>query len=112
MEEVPLRINSDERDFEMDESDFLLQPPDHEIRSSTSRYRSAKRCARCLPLLHCGYVSFFPLDSKGRKNSDGIIVVKMKCEYTLRFLYSKQNHWFYLSGWGGHTNLFYGFVVW
>ena len=58
MEEVPLRINPDERDFEMDESDFLLEPPDHEIRSSTSRYRSAKRFARCLPLLHCGYVSF------------------------------------------------------
>jgi hypothetical protein len=58
MEEVPLRINADERDFEMDESDFLLQPPDHEIRSSASRYRSSKRCARCLPLLLCGYVSF------------------------------------------------------
>lgn len=92
MEEVPLRINSDERDFEMDESDFLLQHPDHEIRSSTSRYRSTKRCARCLPLLHCGYVSFISLDSKGRKNADGVIVVKMKCDSTLRFLYPIQSY--------------------
>lgn len=58
MEEVPLRINSDERDFEMDESDFLLQPPDHEIHSSALRYHSSsKNCFRCLSLLHCGYVS-------------------------------------------------------
>ena len=27
MEEVPLRLSSDERDFEMDESDFLLKTP-------------------------------------------------------------------------------------
>ncbi|PSN40754.1 putative phospholipid-transporting ATPase IIB [Blattella germanica] len=54
MEEVPLRFSSDERDFEMDESDFLLQPPDHEIRTSAFRYRSSRRCSRCISLLQCG----------------------------------------------------------
>jgi hypothetical protein len=68
MEEVPLRISSDERDFEMDESDFLLQPPDHEIHSSALRYRSSKRCFRCLSLLQCGYVSSQPFHFEGKKS--------------------------------------------
>ncbi|XP_069687692.1 probable phospholipid-transporting ATPase IIB isoform X2 [Periplaneta americana] len=58
MEEVPLRLSSDERDFEMDESDFLLQPPEHEIRTSAFRYRSSKRCSRCISLLQCGCCSW------------------------------------------------------
>jgi hypothetical protein len=78
MEEIPLRINPDERDFEMDESDFLLQPPDHEIRSSASRYHSSKKCARCLSVLHCGYVSSLSFDSKENKNSGGVIPLKIK----------------------------------
>jgi len=68
MEEVPLRINSDERDFEVDESDFLLQPPDHEIRSSALHYRSSKRCFRCLLLLHSGYVSSLPFETEGKRD--------------------------------------------
>ncbi|KAJ9589670.1 hypothetical protein L9F63_017114, partial [Diploptera punctata] len=47
MEEVPLRLSSDERDFEVDESDFLLQPPDHEIRTSAFRYRNSRKCSKC-----------------------------------------------------------------
>lgn len=54
MEEVPLQVNSDERDFEMDECDFLLQPPDHELRGSGVKHRSSKKCCYCLSVVCCG----------------------------------------------------------
>ncbi|XP_066990961.2 probable phospholipid-transporting ATPase IIB isoform X1 [Anabrus simplex] len=59
MEDVPLRISSDERDFEMDESDFLLQPPDHEFRSSSTRYRTSRRWSSCITMVLCGCCHWF-----------------------------------------------------
>ncbi|KAK7867266.1 hypothetical protein R5R35_000250 [Gryllus longicercus] len=58
MEEVPLRINSDERDFEMDECDFLLQP-DHDVTISSTRYRSTKQWPLCTCASFCGCCHWF-----------------------------------------------------
>ncbi|XP_049763224.1 probable phospholipid-transporting ATPase IIA isoform X1 [Schistocerca cancellata] len=54
MEDVPLRMNSDERDFEIDETDFLLQHSDHDLRTNSAKHRRFKRCSKCLSLFFCG----------------------------------------------------------
>ncbi|XP_063217955.1 probable phospholipid-transporting ATPase IIB isoform X2 [Bacillus rossius redtenbacheri] len=59
MEEVPLRISTDERDFEMDEYDFLLHPSDRDVRTASTRYRSPRKCSRCCSVIFCGCCSWF-----------------------------------------------------
>lgn len=56
MEDVPLRISSDERDFEMDEREYLLQPSDHDVYVDVGITRNPKRCDGCSNLLLCRYV--------------------------------------------------------
>ncbi|KAK2580739.1 hypothetical protein KPH14_011366 [Odynerus spinipes] len=55
LEEMPLRLSSDERDFEMDEeTDYLLQPPEDSIRLLTSRRRRFNNCSKFLKSGLCG----------------------------------------------------------
>ncbi|GAB1863273.1 Phospholipid-transporting ATPase [Camponotus japonicus] len=56
LEEMPLRLSSDERDFEMDddETDYLLQPSEDSIRQLTSRRRRIKDCSKYLRNCLCG----------------------------------------------------------
>ncbi|XP_043263652.1 probable phospholipid-transporting ATPase IIB isoform X1 [Colletes gigas] len=55
LEEMPLRLSSDERDFEMDEeTDYLLQPSEDSIRLLTSRRRRINDCSIFLRNFLCG----------------------------------------------------------
>ncbi|XP_011702092.1 PREDICTED: probable phospholipid-transporting ATPase IIB isoform X1 [Wasmannia auropunctata] len=56
LEEMPLRLSSDERDFEMDddETDYLLQPSEDSIRQLTSRRRRIADCSKYLKSCLCG----------------------------------------------------------
>jgi len=56
LEEMPLRLSSDERDFEMDddETDYLLQPSEDSIRQLTSRQRRVADCSKYLKSCLCG----------------------------------------------------------
>jgi phospholipid-translocating ATPase len=56
LEEMPLRLSSDERDFEMDdeETDYLLQPSEDSIRQLTSRRRRITDCSKYLKNCLCG----------------------------------------------------------
>lgn len=56
LEEMPLRLSSDERDFEMDddETDYLLQPSEDSIRQLTSRRRRIVNCSKYLKSCLCG----------------------------------------------------------
>lgn len=55
LEEMPLRLNSDERDFEMDEeTDYLLQPSEDSIRLLTSRRRRINNFSIFLRSCFCG----------------------------------------------------------
>ncbi|KAG5336793.1 ATP9B ATPase, partial [Acromyrmex heyeri] len=56
LEEMPLRLSSDERDFEMDddETDYLLQPSEDSIRQLTSRRRRIANCSKYLKSCLCG----------------------------------------------------------
>lgn len=57
MEELPLRLNHDDRDFEVDEREYLLQPSDSDL--DGIRYKRWGRRQRwhmfgCLKRLFCG----------------------------------------------------------
>lgn len=55
LEEMPLRLSSDERDFEMDEeTDYLLQPSEDSIRLLTSRRRRINNFSVFLRSCFCG----------------------------------------------------------
>ena len=55
LEEMPLRLSSDERDFEMDEeTDYLLQPSEDSIRLLTSRRRRINDFSIFLKNCFCG----------------------------------------------------------
>lgn len=56
MEEIPLVMSSDERDFEADESDYLLHPPDRDYCSEKMSHSRPKMklCRKCLTGLMCG----------------------------------------------------------
>lgn len=55
LEEMPLRLSSDERDFEMDEeTDYLLQPSEDSIRLLTSRRRRINDFSIFLKNCLCG----------------------------------------------------------
>ncbi|XP_046738468.1 probable phospholipid-transporting ATPase IIB isoform X1 [Diprion similis] len=55
LEELPLRLSSDERDFEMDEeTDYLLQPSEDSIRLLASRNRRFNTCSRFCTNILCG----------------------------------------------------------
>lgn len=55
MEEIPLVMSSDERDFEADESDYLLPPTDRDYCSGMNQNTSKlKRCKNCFTGLMCG----------------------------------------------------------
>ncbi|XP_076766872.1 putative phospholipid-transporting ATPase IIB isoform X1 [Xylocopa sonorina] len=59
LEEMPLRLSSDERDFEMDEeTDYLLQPSEDSIRLLTSRRRRINECSILLRNCLCGCCSW------------------------------------------------------
>lgn len=55
LEELPLRLSSDERDFEMDEeTDYLLQSSEDSIRVLASRNRRINACSRFCTNFLCG----------------------------------------------------------
>lgn len=55
LEEMPLRRNSDEQDFELDEeTDYLLQPTQDTIRLMISRNRRYNNGTKILKKLLCG----------------------------------------------------------
>ena len=54
---MPLRLNSEEQVFEMDEeTDFLLQTSENSIRLMTARNRKYSNCFNSMRRLFCGYV--------------------------------------------------------
>lgn len=55
LEEMPLRLNSDDQDFEVDdeESDFLLQSADVSIRMM-NRNKKINQCTKIFKQLLCG----------------------------------------------------------
>ena len=55
---MPLRMSTDERNFEMDEeTDYLLQPTDDSMRPLITRTRRMNNCSRFVKHFLCGYVS-------------------------------------------------------
>lgn len=57
LEELPLRLSSDERDFEMDEeTDYLLQSSGDSIRLLNSRKHRVSKCSKFFKTCLCGWV--------------------------------------------------------
>lgn len=57
LEEMPLRMSSEDRNFDMDEeTDYLLQPTDDAMRPIIKRNRRINACSRFFKHFFCGYV--------------------------------------------------------
>ncbi|KAK0085311.1 hypothetical protein PV326_005946 [Microctonus aethiopoides] len=60
LEEMPLRMSSEDRNFDMDEeTDYLLQPTDDAMRPIIKRNRRINACSRFFKHFFCGAIVFF-----------------------------------------------------